>query len=138
MPPSSTTIPIVDFSNWRSANNPDSRLQIAREITSACKTVGFVYIANHAIPSERLDEAFAWSKKFFDLSEEEKSKAPQPAGTSIIRGYSKPGLEKISQVICEERDLEVERKLREVTDCKVILMSSATGAFIHAGARGIR
>ena len=43
--------------------------------------------------------------------------APHPDGPSVHRGYSYPGLEKVSQVI--STDLEVGEKLREVKDCKV-------------------
>lgn len=116
----SSNIPIVDFAEWRADNKPEARQKIAQEIASACKNVGFVYITNHGVTPDVLDEAFAWSKKFFNLSEEEKLKAPHPEGTSIIRGYSPPGYEKVSQVIIDKHDPEVEKKLREVTDCKVI------------------
>ena len=44
-------------------------------------------------------------------------KAPHPDGPTVHRGYSWPGLEKVSQVISS--DLDVGEKLRAVTDCKV-------------------
>jgi hypothetical protein len=64
-----------------------------------------------------LEEAFGWSKRLFDLKTEEKMLAPHPDGPTVHRGYSWPGLEKVSQVISS--DLEVGEKLRAVTDCKV-------------------
>jgi hypothetical protein len=60
-------------------------------------------------------------KRLFDLKTEEKMLAPHPDGPTVHRGYSWPGLEKVSQVISE--DLEVGEKLRAVTDCKVTLHS---------------
>jgi len=42
--------------------------------------------------------------------------APHPEGPSVHRGYSYPGLEKVSQVISD--DLEVGAALRAVKDCK--------------------
>lgn len=42
--------------------------------------------------------------------------APHPNGPAVHRGYSHPGLEKVSQVI--STDEEVGDKLREVKDCK--------------------
>jgi hypothetical protein len=44
-------------------------------------------------------------------------KAPHPDGPTVHRGYSWPGLEKVSQVISS--DLEVGESLRSVRDCKV-------------------
>ncbi|KLJ09578.1 hypothetical protein EMPG_15021 [Blastomyces silverae] len=89
---SSAHIPVVDFSDWTTESPPEKRMKVAKEIVSACQNVGFAYIINHAIPAERLAEAFAWSKKFFDLSPEQKLQAPHPDGSSIHRGYSWPGV----------------------------------------------
>jgi isopenicillin N synthase-like dioxygenase len=76
-----------------------------------------VCIINHGVSLKLLDEAFAWSKRLFDLKTEGKMLAPHPPGPTIHRGYSWPGLEKASEVIIE--DLEVGEQLRAVTDCKV-------------------
>ncbi|CZR60692.1 related to isopenicillin N synthase and related dioxygenases [Phialocephala subalpina] len=114
---SSVNIPIIDFSSWSSPNTtPEARLSIAKDLADACHNVGFVSIINHGVPIELLDEAFAWSKKLFDLKTEEKMLAPHPDGPTVHRGYSWPGLEKVSQVISE--DVEVGEQLRAVTDCK--------------------
>lgn len=69
---------------------------------------------------ERLEEAFGWSKKLFDLKTEEKMLAPHPDGPKVHRGYSWPGLEKVNQVLGDEEDSEtLKKKTREVVDCKV-------------------
>lgn len=116
----SVGIPIIDFSAWTKPDStPEARLAVAKELADACHNVGFVSIINHGVPIELLDEAFAWSKKLFDLKTEEKMLAPHPPGPTVHRGYSWPGLEKVSQVISS--DDEVGEKLREVTDCKVSL-----------------
>ncbi|EEP80977.1 conserved hypothetical protein [Uncinocarpus reesii 1704] len=111
-------IPVVDFASWRPDSSLQERMKVAVEIVSACREVGFVYILNHGIPSERLAEAFAWSEKFFHLSSDEKLKAPHPSGPSVHRGYSSPGLEKVSQATSDRDDPELARKLREVADYK--------------------
>ncbi|KAF8848237.1 thymine dioxygenase [Acephala macrosclerotiorum] len=113
---SPVSIPIIDFSAWTSDATPEARLAVAKELADACHNVGFVSIINHGIPLELLDEAFAWSKKLFDLKTEEKMLAPHPDGPTVHRGYSWPGLEKVSQVISS--DLEVGEQLRAVKDCK--------------------
>ena len=114
--PSTASIPIIDFAHWTSSSSARQRLEIATKLTDACHQVGFVYIINHGVSPALLDEAFAWSKKLFDMKHEDKMLAPHPDGPTVHRGYSWPGLEKVSQVI--STDLELGEKLREVTDCK--------------------
>ncbi|KAI9728083.1 MAG: hypothetical protein M1834_007799 [Cirrosporium novae-zelandiae] len=111
-------LPIVDFTNWRANSSPEQRRSVADGLVAACRNVGFVYIINHGVSPELLEEAFNWSKKLFDLSKEDKMKAPHPDGPVVHRGYSWPGLEKVSQVISETDDQELAQKLREVKDCK--------------------
>lgn len=133
-------IPIVDFSAW-SAGSPEEKQKIAKELTDAARGVGFVYIVNHGVPDDVLEQAFAWSKKLFDLPHEKKMLAPHPpgiharpsvleaseliagffTGPNVHRGYSWPGLEKVSQYIHkdgEDSDAE-DQELRKVEDCKV-------------------
>lgn len=114
---SKQVIPVVDFAKW-TAGGP-SRLQIAQEIVAACKKVGFVYIVNHSLPDSLLDEAFNWSRLFFDLPQQDKLKAPHPEGWAIHRGYSWPGLEKVSQTISTTDTQEQAQQLRETPDIKV-------------------
>lgn len=46
--------------------------------------------------------------------------APHPAGSGVHRGYSWPGLEKVSNLMGDEEDVEeVKRAEREVGDVKV-------------------
>lgn len=68
-----------------------------------------------------MQEAFAWSEKFFvGLAREEKLLAPHPAGSGVHRGYSWPGLEKVSNLIGDEEDAEeIKKAERSVTDVKV-------------------
>ncbi|OTA89218.1 hypothetical protein M434DRAFT_398730 [Hypoxylon sp. CO27-5] len=110
-------IPVIDFTAW-STGSIDNKKFIARELTDACRRVGFVYIVNHGVPSTLLDEAFSWSKKLFDLPEEKKMLAPHPPGPSVHRGYSWPGLEKVSQEIIEEGDEAKETENRKISDFK--------------------
>ncbi|GAB7350980.1 hypothetical protein MBLNU459_g1477t1 [Dothideomycetes sp. NU459] len=111
-------ISVVDFARWND-QNPIEQRKISRELVAACHGVGFVYITNHGISEELSNEAFHWSKKLFDLSHEEKMLAPHPDGPAVHRGYSYPGLEKVSQVYGEEAESgAVGEKLRKVKDCK--------------------
>ncbi|KAJ5679397.1 Oxoglutarate/iron-dependent dioxygenase [Penicillium macrosclerotiorum] len=114
--PSQIKIPVVDFAQWNSDDL--SRQRVAQDIVAACKKVGFVYIVNHSLPDSLLEEAFRWSQIFFELPQEEKLKAPHPEGWAIHRGYSWPGLEKVSQAMSAEHDQEQARQLREIPDIK--------------------
>jgi isopenicillin N synthase-like dioxygenase len=120
---STLQIPVVDFSAWKNASDQNARVKVAKQIVDASREVGFVYIVNHALPDALLDEAFAWSRRFFALSQEDKLKAPHPDGWAVHRGYSWPGLEKVSQAMSEGDDEERVKKLREITDCKVRTMA---------------
>ena len=111
-------LPIIDFADWKSESTAELRYEIGKKLANACHSVGFVYIINHSVDPDLLEEAFGWSKRLFNLKHEEKMLAPHPDGPTVHRGYSYPGLEKVSQVI--STDLEVGEKLREVKDCKVI------------------
>ncbi|ODM22704.1 hypothetical protein SI65_00293 [Aspergillus cristatus] len=95
---SAMNIPVVDFSPWKDPQDRIGRLRVAQEIVDAFKNVGFVYLVNHSLPEPVLDEAFDWTKRFFSLPEEDKMKAPHPEGWAVYRGYSWPGLEKISHM----------------------------------------
>ncbi|KUI66804.1 hypothetical protein VM1G_02190 [Cytospora mali] len=113
------TLPVIDFSRWYQGS-PEERKKVAKDLAEACRSVGFVYIVNHGVAPDLLDEAFGWSKKLFDLPEEKKMLAPHPPGPNVHRGYSWPGLEKVSQYIHQDgADSDDEdAKLREVQDCK--------------------
>jgi isopenicillin N synthase-like dioxygenase len=120
--PSEVKLPIIDFANWKEDSTPEQRQAIAKELAEACHNVGFVFIINHGVSPELLEEAFGWSKRLFDLKTGEKMLAPHPPGPTVHRGYSWPGLEKVSQVISS--DEKVGEALRAVKDCKVCLLQS--------------
>ncbi|KAK8109819.1 hypothetical protein PG999_007956 [Apiospora kogelbergensis] len=115
----SATIPIVDFRDWGRGSITERR-QIAKDLTEACRRVGFVYIVNHGVPDSLLQQSFDWAERLFGLPEEKKMLAPHPPGPSVHRGYSWPGLEKVSQYIHKEgEDADIEdAELRNVPDCK--------------------
>lgn len=113
------SLPVIDFSRWLKGS-PEDKKDVAHSLAEACRRVGFVYITNHGVPEDLLDEAFAWSKKLFDLPEDKKMLAPHPPGPNVHRGYSWPGLEKVSQYIHQDgADSDAEdEQLRQVQDCK--------------------
>ena len=114
-------IPIVDLSAFLS-NDDKQRQKAAKDLTDACHNLGFVYITGHGVSPELLDDAFRWSRELFDLSHEDKMKAPHPPGSIPHRGYSHPGLEKVYSKQEANSDLVNESRgssLRKIMDFKV-------------------
>jgi len=93
---SSPTIPVVDFSPFYSQDSAE-RVKTGTAIFEALRDIGFVYLTNHGVPKEVIQEAFAQSRAFFDLSLADKLKAPHPPESWNQRGYSQVGQENISQ-----------------------------------------
>lgn len=66
------------------------------------------------------------SKAFFDLPTETKMLAPHPPGGSHHRGYSGLGVEKVSQHVFDEEEIQ---KLRQVCVDRICLSTSAGNAW---------
>ncbi|TVY35099.1 UPF0676 protein [Lachnellula subtilissima] len=107
-------IPLIDLSHFAS---PATRLAISRSLVHACHSTGFVYITGHGIPSAQIAEAFAWSRRFFALSEEEKGRAGRGEGSKVFRGWSCVGGEQVPEVVGEKGknvvDWTVRRRYQE-------------------------
>lgn len=114
---SPSSIPVVDFSAWTNSSNKAEQLEVAKQLTTACRDVGFVYITNHGLAQDLIDQAFHLTRQLFALSHAEKMQAPHPQGAAIHRGYSHPGLEKVSQYTEFDEQFN-EDVLCRVQDCK--------------------
>ncbi|KAL4977503.1 hypothetical protein BDW66DRAFT_34069 [Aspergillus desertorum] len=113
-------LPVVDFSLWYNVEDEGSRQRVAQRLVDACQRVGFVRIINHSMPEGVLDEAFEWTKRLFALPQEDKMKAPHPEGWAVHRGYSWPGLEKVTQIMSTDDHGDAKKKSREVPDLKEV------------------
>lgn len=116
---SESVLPIVDLSSFFSDGTEEDKQIAADKLVAACKEVGFVYVKGHGVPNETIEEAFSVAEKFYDLPVEEKMKAPHPPGWAVHRGYSWPGLEKVSNAKSIGNAVELAKQLREVQDFKV-------------------
>ncbi|KZT57844.1 flavonol synthase/flavanone 3-hydroxylase [Calocera cornea HHB12733] len=83
-------VPIVDFGLFLNPPSPEAKKATANSIVQAFGTVGFVYLMNHGIPQDKVDECYDWSKKFFALPLEEKKKCLRvhPPTGPYHRGFS--------------------------------------------------
>ncbi|KAJ7812651.1 thymine dioxygenase [Mycena olivaceomarginata] len=123
-----SAIPIIDFGPFLDGSN---KHEVAGKMVSSFKEIGFVYLMNHGIPTEKSAEMFEWSKRFFAQPMEVKKLAPHPPSGAHHRGYSSPGQEKVVQhvyhpdAIAEQRAQAPDVKEsfecgRERTSCSLI------------------
>ncbi len=82
--------PIIDFHQFLIGNAHDKQL-VGEELLNAFKNFGFLYLANHGIPKDQLNQVFGQSKRFFDLPMAEKDKLSWKS-PEANRGYVAPGL----------------------------------------------
>jgi isopenicillin N synthase-like dioxygenase len=69
---STNGIPIVDFGAFLSGSE-EAKEQIAKQLDDAFRDVGFVYLKNHGVSREVVEECFEWvgyiSRAILDLLE---------------------------------------------------------------------
>jgi isopenicillin N synthase-like dioxygenase len=121
------TIATVDLSpfteKFRHSFQDSERLKAGRALVEACHSLGFVKITGHGVTKQEIDEAFAWTKRLFDLPYAEKMKAPHPAGNMPHRGYSGLGQEKVYSKADMENHAangNIGKEIRKISDFKVI------------------
>ena len=118
------SIPTVDLSAFGPGGSNEERQKVAAELRQACGKLGCVNLTGIGLPEACIEDAFAWSKKLFDLSEADKMKAPHPPTAMPHRGYSGPGLEKVYSKAERDRDEAAQgggSSLRKIEDFKVCL-----------------
>jgi isopenicillin N synthase-like dioxygenase len=90
---SSESVPIIDITPFTTGGTQESQKQVAQLLAQKASQNGCVGISGHNVPNHILSEAFAMTKKLFDLPYECKMKAPHPDGPTPHRGYSGTGRE---------------------------------------------
>ncbi|KAK7041454.1 hypothetical protein VNI00_009320 [Paramarasmius palmivorus] len=98
------SIPLIDFADFGDGTSEEAR-RIGQKFFEACRDVGFAYLVNTGIPQEKVDGMFEWSAKFFALPTEIKKKAPHPPEGWKHRGYSGVGVEQVSQMVFDPKEL---------------------------------
>ncbi|KAF6796955.1 flavonol synthase flavanone 3-hydroxylase [Colletotrichum sojae] len=110
------SIPLVDLSGLEADADNEAAMQAGKTLVEAFRTAGFAYVKNHGIPDEVVVAAFAWSKMFFALPQEEKEKAPHPPEGWWHRGYSGIGREKVTQMLFEAGEISERRKIPDLKE----------------------
>ncbi|RKP07434.1 hypothetical protein THASP1DRAFT_17053 [Thamnocephalis sphaerospora] len=80
-------VPIIDFGPYLDpAADEAQRRAVIDALDSACRNVGFFFLANHGIPQALFDQIRAIGHRFFDKPAEEKLKYTTDSG---FRGYKR-------------------------------------------------
>ncbi|XP_061170418.1 uncharacterized protein LOC133179710 [Saccostrea echinata] len=92
-------IPVVDLAPYTLSVTEEqvdtcTLRKLADEICHAFQDVGFVYLKNHGIPQQLINDVFSTSKMFFDQPEELKQKYAIPCGE--LHGYISFEAEKVN------------------------------------------
>ncbi|OJT13298.1 hypothetical protein TRAPUB_10064 [Trametes pubescens] len=95
-------------SKYRNATSTAEKEQTAHDIVRGFTEVGFIYLNNHGIPQETVQQAFQKSAEFFSLPFEKKSELAW-RDPRANRGFVQVGRERVTQ----SADLEEIKKLRE-------------------------
>lgn len=66
-------LPIIDLSLFHNGDRATKQSTV-KQIYQACHEIGFIYIKNHGINTNRIEQVFDYSKYFFDLPLEVKQK----------------------------------------------------------------
>jgi isopenicillin N synthase-like dioxygenase len=100
-----TEIPVVDIGKLVDGSDSES---VAKELAFICENIGFLYVKNHGVEQELIDNMYNLTKAFFDLTMAEKQKLDIANSGQTIRGYI--------PVYGENVDAENTRDLKEVFD----------------------
>jgi isopenicillin N synthase-like dioxygenase len=79
-------IPLIDFGPYRTGGEAERR-RVAREIATACETIGFLYLKNHGVPDAKIAATFAAARFFFELPLAERMDERLLNAPGKTRGY---------------------------------------------------
>lgn len=102
-------VPVIDIAPFREGT-PEGRQAVAEAVADACANVGFLQITGHGVPQDLVDRVYGMAKAFFDLTEEQKAVAAQPAPDQI-RGWSGVGKEGLSYSLGEAAPPDLKEKM---------------------------
>lgn len=84
-------VPIIDLESWF-AGEARAQRELAQVVHRTCRDSGFMYLRNHGISQELIDETFRQARRFFALSDEEKQEVHYEK-SGRHRGYIPNGAE---------------------------------------------
>lgn len=88
------SVPIIDMSPFYTGT-PAERAELAAQVESACRDIGFLVITGHGVSDSLLARVDKTSRAFFNMSLEQKQALRRPKDDQV-RGYSAVGDEGLS------------------------------------------
>lgn len=79
-----STIPLIDFNQFLNGS-VDDRKDVASTIDAAFRSVGFIYLSNHGIDDDKVNECFRWVSPRYFLNVTHR-------GGEVFLGFSTPYL----------------------------------------------
>ena len=76
-------IPVVDIGPLLDGSDSE---KVAKEIGHICENVGFLYVRNHGIPGQLIEDMYRFTRAFFALPEEEKERLNIVRSGPTLRG----------------------------------------------------
>ncbi|KAJ0419631.1 hypothetical protein BJY00DRAFT_324204 [Aspergillus carlsbadensis] len=116
-------IPVIDFKAL-SAGAPQERKDALDQLDQAFQTYGFIYLSNHGIGQEMVDEAMSWIKRFFSLPKEVKETIAHPQNASDHRGWAAVGAGIVSQGIWDPSEIEHMRETEPPEQKEILEMGN--------------
>ena len=114
-PATFVSIPEVDLSTWHDGvdTGADARAEIADRVRAICHEIGFFQLVGHGIEAEFIDRHIEFQRRFFALTEDEKSLIDK-AFSPHFRGWERVGAELTGGLpdMREQLDLSVENPVR--------------------------
>ncbi len=103
------SIPIIDVGPFLTGDD-QARAEVAAAVDHACREIGFFQIVGHGVDPALIDAVYGTAREFFDLGEEQKAEAAQPAPDQV-RGWSGVGKEGLSYSLGEEAPGDLKEKM---------------------------
>ncbi len=67
----STPLPVVDIGAMQH-ENPVAKFNVAQQVGKVAMDSGFLYIENHSVSAQLIDEVYQYARRFFALDSDEK------------------------------------------------------------------
>ncbi|KAM0814273.1 putative Fe2OG dioxygenase domain-containing protein [Seiridium cardinale] len=84
---------------------PEQKQVFCETLVDMLKQKGCIKVQSHTIPEDMIHELFEWTRKFFNLSHDEKMKVRHPPQANPNRGYSYVGQENVAGISGFEKGL---------------------------------
>lgn len=104
-----STVPVIDIAPFL-AGSPQGMKEVAEQLGRACEEIGFFQIVGHGVDEAFIERVYDVSKRFFDLPDEVKATAAQPAPDQV-RGWSAVGKEGLSYSLDAEAPGDLKEKM---------------------------